>query len=300
MTFLAQLLAIDLLNHAILDNHCHIILRTRPDVVKKMRAEEVARRWNLLCPPRRIKKGKVYEPSEADINVIINDAVKLETIRQRLSSLSWFMKLLVEPLARIANKEDGCRGHFWESRFSSVKLTDEASLLACAVYVDLNPIRAAMAESLEESEHTSVKIRIDAIRRRKNDPHLDSDTLPDSWLSPVYLDPHNPAADHVEAGHARCSDRGFLPIPFEQYINILEWTAAQLRSDKRGSMPLDMLNTLQRLGIENQENWFTLAQEFGRCFAVFAGCEATRRCEAARMGRRRYRRGREALISNPA
>ena len=35
-------------------------------------------------------------------------------------------------------------------------------MLACSVYVDSNPIRAGIAETPETSEHTSVKMRIDA------------------------------------------------------------------------------------------------------------------------------------------
>jgi hypothetical protein len=53
--------------------------------------------------------------------------------RARLQSLSWFMKCLKEPLARLANQQDKARGAFFEGRFKSVAILDEESILAtCA------------------------------------------------------------------------------------------------------------------------------------------------------------------------
>lgn len=66
-----------------------------------------------------------------------------------------------EYVARMANEEDKCTGHFWESRFKSQALLDERALLTCMAYVDLNPIRAAMAKDLKGSEFTSIQERIE-------------------------------------------------------------------------------------------------------------------------------------------
>ena len=62
------------------------------------------------------------------------------------------MKVLNENIAKQANKEDKCTGHFWESRYKSQALLDEQAVLSCMTYVDLNPIRAAMAPTPEQSD----------------------------------------------------------------------------------------------------------------------------------------------------
>jgi len=67
------------------------------------------------------------------------------------------MKGLNEPIARQANKEDGKQGNFWISRFRSEALLDEEAVLSAMAYVDLNPVRASIASTPENSAHTSIK-----------------------------------------------------------------------------------------------------------------------------------------------
>ncbi|ACS93540.1 histidine kinase [Teredinibacter turnerae T7901] len=67
---------------------------------------------------------------------------------------------LVEPVALMANKEDQCTGHFWESRYKSQALLTEEALFLAMAKVDLSPIRASMADSPEKSDHTRIKERI--------------------------------------------------------------------------------------------------------------------------------------------
>ena len=76
------------------------------------------------------------------------------------------MKVLNENIARQANKEDDCTGHFWQSRFKSQALLDEKAVLSAMAYVDLNPVHAAMAATPEVSDHTSIKLRIEHWRNK--------------------------------------------------------------------------------------------------------------------------------------
>ncbi len=163
LRFLAGCFGIDLLGFAILDNHFHVILRNRPDVVATWTDAEVARRWLRLCPVRKTPEGEPEEPSDAEIAAITGLPERLAEIRLRLSDISWLMRMATEPLARRANQEDEVTGRFWEGRFKSVKLCDEAAILACGVYVDLNVIRAGLAKTPEESDFTSAQRRIEAL-----------------------------------------------------------------------------------------------------------------------------------------
>jgi len=162
---LAATMGIDLLGFALMSNHFHLVLRSRPEVVETWNDEEVARRWLVLCPLRKIRTSDnnsgeciAAEPTTAELNAICKNPIRLAQVRRRLSDISWWMRLLCQHIAQRANREEGGGlGKFWQSRFKAIRILDEATLLACSAYVDLNPIRAAMAQSLEDSQHTSAK-----------------------------------------------------------------------------------------------------------------------------------------------
>ncbi len=151
---LASVFAIDVLTYAILSNHLHVVIRNRPDVVKTWSDKEVACGGFRFFLENGSKNSLGIPPKRMSIPWPMIRK-KLEAIRSRLSDISWFMRALSEPIARRANSEEKCTGAFWEGRFKAQRLLDEAGLLACCMYVDLNPIRAAMAESIEDSLFTS-------------------------------------------------------------------------------------------------------------------------------------------------
>jgi hypothetical protein len=156
---LALFFGCDLLCYAVLSNHFHLILRSRPDVVATWDDVEVARRWLMLCPKRRDRNKQPQEPTREDLNMILNDPAAVREIRSRLSDISWWMKLLCQKIGQRANKEDSEVGKFWQARYRAVRLLDETAILACAAYVDLNPIRVALAETIETSPYTSAQQR---------------------------------------------------------------------------------------------------------------------------------------------
>jgi hypothetical protein len=212
---LAGAFGIDLLGFAIMSNHFHLILRSRPDVVSAWDDTEVARRWLLICPVRKNSAGNPTEPNEFELNSIRNDPRKLEILRLRLSDLGWWMRVLCQYIAVRANREDNELGKFWQSRFRAVRLLDEAALLACAAYVDLNPIRAAMAETLEQSDYTSVQRRIQSFSPTND--NSTSATLATSQPKQECTD--NPVRAVIPAAIGReAAAEGVSPIPMQSRV----------------------------------------------------------------------------------
>ncbi len=318
---LASVFGIDILNYAIMSNHFHLILRNRPDVVETWADVEVASRWLRLFPGRRVDE-RLAEPPEVDIQRLASDPVKILQIRQRLSDISWFMRALSEPIARMANRQDQCTGRFWEGRFKAQRIADESGLLACAMYVDLNPIRAGVTDSPLTAKYTSAHDRIlansgqkmesaahdvvtipscDATQESQSGVQDTSDRLKgpskqkgktrsrivrDAWLAPVELD-CKVLSDTPLASRSgfRASDRGFLSMSFKEYKALLNWTSQQKAS--ASELPAKHASILAALGIEGKR-WRDLVwnyrQYFGR--ASCAGRPESLAADAKRTGKR--------------
>lgn len=197
LEFQCSLMAIDLLDFCVMDNHIHQVLRSRPDVVKKLGDREVARRWLTLCPKSK-KRQKVDDkvqyvpipPKESEIETLAKNKKRIKKIRAQLSSISWFMRLCCQKVAQRANREDGgSKGPFWKGRFHATVIEDLAYLLGCCLYVDLNAVQAAMAQGIDDYDYTSAKIRLDMIRAKQkakeneqapaaNQPQRENETVP--------------------------------------------------------------------------------------------------------------------------
>ena len=153
---LAGIFGVAVWGFAVMSNHLHVVVQTHPAAVAGWSDAEVASRWVRLFP-----REDVSAQWRADL--LAANPEKLAVLRSRLSDLSWFMRCLVEPIARAANREDFCKGRFWEGRYKVQVLLDESAVLSAMTYVDLNPIRAGLCDTLEASDHTSAQQRLRAI-----------------------------------------------------------------------------------------------------------------------------------------
>jgi putative transposase len=190
---------------------------------------------------------------------------KLLQWRRRLWDLSWFMRCLNESIARRANREDHCTGRFWEGRFRSQALLDEGALLTCMSYVELNPIRAGVATTLEDSEFTSIRERLLVAARGQ--------AVEESRLLPF--------ADQLVEG------RKPLPVRFVDYVELLRWTAASVTA-ARGSedVPAGIGRLLARSGLESR-SFVASVQNYARSFFTMVGHVQRIEVECRRRGYRR-------------
>ena len=286
---LASVFGIDCITFSIMENHTHQVLRSRPDLVAQWDDEEVARRWLSLTPGRDRHGNSISEPSQRDLKALLKDPKRLAEIRVRLSDISWWMRYFSQDIACRANAEDDVTGHFWEGRFGHELVEHEASILACMIYVDLNPVRAGMAATPEESDYTGAKERIDDLRvhlgtveNGKMNLTLSSseysihdwerlDNPNSGWLCPVEIDEAtDPIGPDPATNGRRASRKGVAAISLARYLELLDWVGRQIRNDKRGSIPAGLAPILDRIGLNSNRLWQSLVEFGGNQFEWFS------------------------------
>jgi putative transposase len=303
---LAAIFAIEVCAYAVMANHYHTILRTRPDIVAKWSDQEVAARWLRLFPRHRDLSGMPIPPTDKEICALADRPERIAELRRRLSSLSWFMGRLNEFIARAANKEDNVKGRFWESRFKCQALLDLAAIASCMVYVDLNPVRAGVAATPEESDFTSIQERIRAWRKQtatilslpdaeptcdmqsgvpettaEVSPILDLPPASDEWLCPI---------------QSESQRRGILDMTTEEYFDLVDKSGRMTRADKPGAIDADLAPILLRIGT-NPDKWLDTITHFGSKFRLAAGRASSLSNFADRLGRRWFQGAATARVA---
>ncbi|MBV1916149.1 MAG: hypothetical protein KUG72_12235 [Pseudomonadales bacterium] len=276
--FLASVFSIDVCAYAVMSNHYHLVLFVNQEQASSWSEEEVIERWGTLFPASTQRTQNLLKNAESDaVRKVYQE--KIETWRDNLRDISWFMRSLNEYVARKANKEDGCKGRFWEGRFKSQALLDEKALLSCMAYVDLNPIRAKMAQTPEASDFTSIQERLyhvadqqsqpskpqkQLIKRYKNyfldkteEQNLDGEYDQQAELKPLCGSSHTPLSDGI-------------PYNQQDYFELVDWTGRAIREDKRGVIDDRLPSILTRMGIES-ENWIESVTRFQKHFFDVAG-----------------------------
>jgi len=253
---LSHVFAIDVCAYAIMSNHYHLVLNINHEQVQQLSNEQVIEQWmklfngNVLI--QRYLDGECS--SEAELDKVQET---IELWRSRLCDISWFMRCLNENIARRANAEDKCKGRFWEGRFKSQALLNEQAVLSCMVYVDLNPIRATMSDTLEDSDFTSIQQRIFTYSDRQN-----KRSSAENKTKAIKL------ASFTNGSNIREG----IPYSLRDYFELADWTGRVIRDDKRGYIPDKEPSIIHKLGI-NTEIWMDTIKEYSKSNHAFIGSE---------------------------
>ncbi|OUT59451.1 MAG: hypothetical protein CBB71_10150 [Rhodopirellula sp. TMED11] len=287
----ARYFGIDLVTFAIMSNHYHMVIRTRPDLVARWSDTDVARRMLMISPRRKTPEGDPCEPTEQELDMIRNNPTELAKVRRKLSDTSAMMGRLNQYIATRINWEQGTDGHLWGDRYHSVRLEDEAAVMAATMYVDLNPVRAGLATVVENAQFSGGQRRLLAYSIERNVPIDEAEWIlklglgwlqedvwlgrgaeaADAFLCPIPLNELEPQSGEKQSvSGARCSDKGVLPISLERYFEMLDYTARLLVDGKPGKTPEYVEAILTRLGIA-AGGWLTLMTDFRRLFPHVAG-----------------------------
>ena len=259
LRFLAGVFAIDVCAYAVLSNHLHVVLHVDSARAKAWSDADIIERYS-----------KLYPSAKSDYDALPPDRQRRrrEIWRDRLRNLSWMMRALNERIARRANKEDNVSGRFWEGRFKSQALLDEQGLLTCMAYVDLNPVRAGMASTLEASDFTSVQERLNTLAHKRK--------LRRKLTAPAGLAPF------AEQDTDSCTTIQ-LPATLDAYVELLEWTGRLVAKGKRGKItgPPPKLLTKHNL---SAERWVAALAEQRVGNVAFLGTVASVEALAAKRG----------------
>lgn len=152
MLSLSEVFAIDVIGYAVLPDHYHMVLNLSPSEAVNWSAQKVADRWMRLNP----RKNETARSCAARKSTLQSNPDQIAITRERLGSLSWFMQHLNQPIARLANKEDGCKGRFWEGRSKSSHLTDKTAVLAVIADFQLKPLGHRITEHFLKTQYASL------------------------------------------------------------------------------------------------------------------------------------------------
>lgn len=245
MKQLASIFSVHICAYAVMSNHYHLVLYVNTQMALGWSHKEVLSRWTNLFGPSTAKQIETLSPELAQN--------RLDELRNRLSSISWYMRCLNEVIAKRSNLEDEVDGRFWQGRFKSQALLDEGAVLSAMAYVDLNPIRAKQADTPENSEFTSIYERIQSAKSDQS--HLDQVTQPENLMPFASTEPHNlPSIDFT----------------FKDYLELVDTTGRIFRKDKPGRILDHIEPILTRLNLTSK-GWLNIVTNLETNFCYVLG-----------------------------
>jgi hypothetical protein len=132
---------VEILGFCLMENHFHFLVKMFPE--HKFTDEDIQKR---------------YEEFYGDD--VMFAAGWIPSLREKLSSLSEFVREIKVGFARFYNKRHNRRGYFWGDRFKSVIVEKGETLINCLAYIDLNPLRAGLVKRPDDYRWNSLGYHI--------------------------------------------------------------------------------------------------------------------------------------------
>lgn len=264
LKYLTSVFAIHVCAYAVMSNHYHLVLFINEPEANTWNDDQVIKHWERIFPADA-KALKYLSQKEIEY--------KIAMWRQRLMDISWFMRCLNESIARVSNKEEDKKGRFWEGRFKSQALLDEGAVLSAMVYVDLNPIRAKIADSPESSDFTSIQDRIRMLTKelKKSTSNLSIKSKCENTHQPSHL---MPFSTKMQTNNK--FNLAIIEFKLTDYLQLIDSTGRVIREDKPGAIPEDLAPILERLNL-NPRTWLSMVKNLQTYFSYAIGQTAVLR-----------------------
>ncbi len=233
---LQSVFTIDLCAYAVMANHYHLVVHIDTQAALELSETAVVSRWRKLFRPPVLVERYLAGSTDSDAEQQAAKGI-IALWRKRLADLSWYMRCLNEHIARKANLEDECTGRFWEGRFRSQAILDDAGLLTCMTYVDLNPLRAGIVTLPEASADVSLHQRLQQYRASSSSTSAPKKTISQPHLLPFVRD-------------IKEDKRKGIPFALGDYVAMVDWVGRTHREDNQGCIHSDVPPLLDRMGLD--------------------------------------------------
>ena len=252
---LSSVFCIDVAAFAIMNNHYHLVLHVDKAKAMSLSDDEVLLKWTEMFSSTILVRQYLELREKGDI---VPDYLRLsvaetsDVYRSRLFDISWFMRVLNESIARMANKEDEVKGRFWEGRFKSQAIMDESALMTVMAYVDLNPVRADIAEDLASSDFTSIQRRLEGRYEKTqavvvvDDDLKGNDKVMNQFVERLKGLPFSRLMPFHSAGSSLA-----IPFDFADYLKFVDYMGRAVHPSKSGFIREDIPSIVDKLNIDN-------------------------------------------------
>ena len=195
---------------ALENDRFHLVLQWTPGEAQQWSDEEAVRRWLAVHPAKEIP-GPGQAPA-AGLDAPVARVPDPAQIRQKLGSLSMFMKHFKQMLTHKINKQFKHKGSVWRGRFHLAPLANASAVAGAMAFVDLRAVAEKNGDRPEAQPFTSIHARVGRYQAMLG---MDAGSLPPTdeaaVFGPEVAQPLREAADPVPEAPQEPSPTMMMP-----------------------------------------------------------------------------------------